>query len=479
MSQEETNRITTSSHTQYQSIGPIESDAQEEEIQLNNRYNNYQKWFKYWLISIATVLVTGVVVYGSWVEPIQDLEPRYFNGTHDFAPTVILISLDGTVNHDLSLHLTPVLSEMAQEGVKAKYMTPSFPPITFPNHWSLVTGLYPESHGIVGNYFYDAHLNDSFYYKSPDKSWDSKWWGGEPIWITTVKQNKKSGVIMWPGCSTAFEGDRRATYTVAFNNDVSFDDKVDQVFDWVDLPLEDRPQFIGLYVPQIDQAGHRYGPYANKTLTQLQKADQSIGRLLDGLESRNLTEIVNVIVVSDHGMSETSPSRLIFYEDYLTTTELELIWRVEGYPIFGIRIRPDHPTPAVAIEQLYRAFLRIQQRHHQIQVWKRDDVPDRFHFRHSHRIPPLIILPDPGWNLVRHAEYDPATDIDYQPKGVHGYDNLSPQSRAIFVARGPAFDVGRVARPFQNTELYQLIARILHLQPVSNNNTMNGYLELM
>ncbi|KAI7903852.1 alkaline-phosphatase-like protein [Cokeromyces recurvatus] len=441
--------------------------------------DTYQKCFKIWLITIATILVSSVIVYGL-VVPQHTMEPRYSNGTHIFAPTVILISLDGTVNHDLDLHVTPVLSQMAQEGVKAKYMTPSFPPITFPNHWSLVTGLYPESHGIVGNYFYDVDLNDSFYYKSPDQSWDSKWWGGEPIWITAVKQNKKSGVIMWPGCSTVFEEDLRPTYSVAYSDYVTFDEKVDQVFDWFDLSLEDRPQFIGLYVPQIDQAGHAYGPYANETITQLKKADQSVGRLLKGLEIRNLTDIVNVIVVSDHGMSETSSSRLIFYEDFLSQEELELIWRVEGYPIFGIRIRPDHPAPEAAVDQLYKAFLRIQAHYPHIQVWKREQVPERLHFRHHvARIPPLIVLPDPGWNLVSHAEYDPRKGLDYQPKGVHGYDNLSPQSRAIFVARGPAFEQGQTIRPFWNIELYHLMARILYLTPTSNNNTLNGFLETM
>ncbi|KAI9283227.1 alkaline-phosphatase-like protein [Sporodiniella umbellata] len=350
-------------------------------------------------------------------------------------------------------------------------------PITFPSHWSLVTGLYPESHGVVGNYFYDPVLNDSFDGKNPKYSTDEKWWGGEPIWITSVKQKVKSGVIMWPGCSTTFQG-QRPTYLVPFNNFVTFDEKVDQVFDWLDLPVEDRPQFIGLYVPQIDQAGHRYGPYANETIKELKRADASIGRMLEGIKQRNLTHIVNTVVVSDHGMSETDKDRLIFYDTYLTQEESSLIWKLEDSPILGIRVRPEIEDQEAAIETLYQAFKRIQAHHPQFDVYKRQDVPLRFHFSHHHRIPPLIVLPEPGWNLVTHQEYDPTQGEQFIPRGTHGYDNRSPQSRAIFVAQGPDFPSNRTIKPFWNVELFNILARILHLNPTINNGTLNGHLHL-
>ncbi|GAN09087.1 nucleotide pyrophosphatase [Mucor ambiguus] len=459
--------LPTTNHTRYQSIGPIEPEEEPSPIQ--------HKIGAIALAVMASLLLSGVFVYGLTVSDEQ--QPAFNNGTHAFAPTVIFISLDGTVNQDLEFHITPVLSEMADNGVRAEYMTPSFPPITFPNHWSLVTGLYPEAHGVVGNYFYDAHLNDSFYYKSPDKSWDSKWWGGEPIWITAVRQNKKSGVIMWPGCSTEFNG-LRPSYSVAYSDYVSFDDKVDQVFDWFDLPLEDRPQFIGLYVPEIDQSGHAYGPYANETLTALHMADQSIGRLLEGLRERNLTDVVNVIVVSDHGMSTSDRSRLIYYDDVLTKEELDLIWTIEAYPTLGIRPHL-HLDQDKAVETLYQAFRRL---HNSLEtphfeVYKKQDFPDRFHFRDNVRIPPLLVLPDAGWNLVTHKDYH-GGGAPYQPRGVHGYDNLSPDSRAIFVAQGPHFPKGKTIAPFWNIELYSVMSRILHLTPASNNNTLNGILEL-
>ncbi|KAI8888638.1 Phosphodiest-domain-containing protein [Backusella circina FSU 941] len=465
---ENSSLLPTTEHTHYQSIGPSEPEETE---------TAWPKLFTIILTILATILVLGVMAYG--LLSTNEIPPLvYNNGTHEFMPTVLFISLDGVVNHDLDLGVTPILSKMGKQGSKAQYMTPSFPPITFPNHWSLVTGLYPESHGIVGNYFYDSQLNDSFYYKSPSHSWDAKWWGGEPIWITAVRQNKKSAVIMWPGCSTSFNGDR-PTYNVDFNDNMSIDEKVSQVFDWLDFPVEERPQFIGMYVQQVDQAGHAYGPYANETMKALAKADIGIGKLLSGLKERNLTDIVNVMVVSDHGMSETDASRLIYYDDILTKEELAMIWKVETEPTLGIRPFPDLDQ-SEAVETLYQAFVRLHKslaKPH-FQVYKREDFPSRFHFRDNVRIAPLLVLPDPGWNLVTRERFDPTLNKTYNPRGVHGYDNISPESRAIFVAKGPDFPKEEEIQPFWNIELYSVMSNILGLKPAANNNTLNGLLQI-
>ncbi|KAI8375924.1 alkaline-phosphatase-like protein [Radiomyces spectabilis] len=425
------------------------------------------------LVALVTGVATVAVVQS---RPTQPLPIIYNNGTHDFHPTVIFISLDGVVNHDLDLSITPHLSRLAKEGQRAHWMTPSFPPITFPNHWSLVTGLSVEAHGIIGNYFFDPARNKSFNYKSPADSWDADWWGGEPIWITAERQQKTAGVIMWPGCSSVFYG-VQPSLSVAYSDNVSFDDKVDIALGWLDLPLEDRPQFVGLYVPEIDQKGHAYGPYASQTLKQLQMADGTIGRLLKEIDARNLTNIVHIMVVSDHGMSATDKSRLIYLDDGLTQEELDLIWRTENFPALAIRPYP-HADEEQAVDTLYRAFKRFQGQLDEphFEVYKRKDIPDRFRFRNNDRIAPLFVLPDPGWNFVKRSEFDPEHD-DFHPRGTHGYDNLSPESRAIFVARGPTFEPG-VLKPFTNTELYQVMSRVLQLEPAPNHGLLNGKLEL-
>ena len=277
---------------------------------------------------------------------------------------------------------------------------------------------------------------------------------------------------MWPGCSTIFENDLQPSMVIDFDNDVTFDEKVDLGLNWLDLPIEDRPQFINMYVQQIDQAGHRYGPYANETLTQLQKADKSIGRLLDGLERRNLTHIVHLIIVSDHGMSATSDSRTIFYDDEFTKDEMSRIKSVEGDPLLLIR---PHNEEDDSVDVLYNAFLRLQQKNGgHMRVYKRQDIPDRFQFKSHVRIPPLMVLPDNEWIIT-------TRDRKWSSKGVHGYDNLDPQSRAIFVGAGPTFwedhQPGTVLEPFWNVELYSLFTRILDLEPAANNGTLKGYLK--
>lgn len=185
------------------------------------------------------------------------------------------------------------------------------------------------------------------------------------------------------------------------------------------------------------------------------------------------------MVVSDHGMSESDNSRLIYYDEVLTTEELDLIWRIETYPTLGIRPRPE-VDETEAVEILYQAFRRLYDSLDEphFEVYKREDFPSRYHFRDNIRIPPLLVLPDPGWNFVTRKEFDPKSGNRYSPRGIHGYDNLSPESRAIFVAQGPNFPVQKTVVPFWNVELYNVMSRILHLKPANNNNTLNGLLEL-
>lgn len=186
------------------------------------------------------------------------------------------------------------------------------------------------------------------------------------------------------------------------------------------------------------------------------------------------------MVVSDHGMSESDASRLIYYDDVLTKEELSLIWRVEAQPTLGIRIHPSR-NETESVEILYQAFKRLHKSLEtpHFEVYKKEDFPDRFHYRNNDRIAPLLVLPDPGWNLVTRKEFDPHYGNVYSPRGVHGYDNLSPESRAIFVAQGPDFPKKKVIEPFWNIELYDVMARILHLKPTENNNTLNGLLKVV
>lgn len=366
------------------------------------------------------------------------------NGTSLFAPTTILISLDGFRADFLYRGLTPTLNSFIREGVSPKYMLPSFPSVTFPNHFTMATGLYPEAHGVVGNTFWDPAQRKEFYYTDPKKSLQAEWWGGEPIWRTAERQNVRVAVHMWPGSEAHFDY-FVPTYVDKYNGSEALPRKVDRIMGLLDLPgPEDvgaqsdqpRPQLIAAYVPNVDSDGHKYGPNSTEIRQTIKNADNMLGDILSGLKARNLTDIVNVVVVSDHGMATTDTSRLIQLEDLIDPAELE---HIDGWPHYGLR-----PKKIGELERLHKQVVDRAQNLSSIEVYLRDvDMPERYHFSQNERIAPLWIIPKAGWAIVDKSEGDVVEMLKnhdvYHPRGVHGYDHEHPLMRAIFIARGPAF----------------------------------------
>ncbi|TKA31696.1 hypothetical protein B0A50_01774 [Salinomyces thailandicus] len=415
------------------------------------------------------------------------------NGTHTFKPTTILISLDGFRADFLHRSISPTLASFIQAGVSPKYMLPSFPSLTFPNHFTLVTGLNPESHGVVGNTFFDPDMDDGeggkgmqFDYGVAAKSMKPKWWNAEPLWLTAEKQGLKTAIHMWPG-SEAHIGSIEPAYVDKYNGKESLDNKVRRILGWLDLPGEgegrqasgeadERPQLIAAYVPNVDADGHAYGPNSTYIRSTIREVDSMLGMLFTSLEERNLTDIVNVVVVSDHGMATTSTKRLIQLEDLIDTS---LIEHTDGWPLYGLRPYDDSQDQ---IESLYEQLSKAAKSSKYAgayEVYLRDkDMPKRYHFSKNHRIAPLWIVPTAGWAVVTKNEFNVADalkqDQPFSPRGLHGYDNQHPLMRAIFIARGPAFPhtAGSELKPFQNTEVYNIVCDSLGLEPVPNNGTL-------
>ncbi|KAF1813580.1 Phosphodiest-domain-containing protein [Eremomyces bilateralis CBS 781.70] len=399
------------------------------------------------------------------------------NGTSLFAPTTIIVSLDGFRADFLQRGLTPTLNAFVREGISPLYMTASFPSVTFPNHFTLVTGLYPETHGIVGNTFWDPDLQDSFYYTDKE-AMDPKWWNGEPIWVTAEKQSVRSAIHMWPG-SEAHIGGIEPTFVDKYNGSEILSKKVDRVLELLDLPgLESsdhpqpRPQLIAAYIPVVDSAGHKYGPNSTDIRQTIQNVDNMLAGLFNGLEERNLTDIVNVVVVSDHGMATTSTQRLMQLEDLVDVSRIE---HIDGWPLIGLR-----PKDPADLEDLYNQIKAKAETNPHIEVYLRDrDMPERYHFRNNDRIAPLWIVPEAGWAIVKNDEFNVAEGLIngdvYHPLGLHGYDPEHPLMRAIFVARGPAFPHKPDSRVevFQNTEVYNIICESIGIVPSPNNGTLH------
>lgn len=425
--------------------------------------------------SILVLVAAKLSLHRKGVIPIQ---PMRSNGTALFAPTTILISLDGFRADFLNRGITPRLNKFIAEGVSPVYMTPSFPSVTFPNHYTLVTGLYPESHGIVGNTFWDESLQEEFYYTNPN-AMQPKWWGGEPLWVTAEDQGIRTAIHMWPG-SEAHIAAVEPSFLDKYNGKEPLGNKVSRILELLDKPgLENelaevrvmRPQLIAAYVPNVDGDGHLYGPNSTEIRVTIQDVDTMLDHLFLGLEARNLTSIVNVVIVSDHGMATTDVNRMIQLESIIDTS---LIEHIDGWPLYGLR-----PKEPAHLQALYDALKAEASVNPNFDVYLRDvDMPERYHFSKNKRIAPLWIVPKTGWAIVTMEEFDIAQakkdGTIYHPRGLHGYDHEHPLMRAIFVARGPAFPHAPNSRvePFQNIEVYNIICDSLNLSPRPNNGTI-------
>lgn len=366
------------------------------------------------------------------------------NGTALFAPTTLIISLDGFRADFLQRGLTPRLNAFVKEGVSPLYMNPSFPSVTFPNHYTIATGLYPESHGVVGNTFWDPRLEAEFYYTDPARSMDPKWWGGEPFWVTAESQGIRTAVHMWPGSEAHVMG-TEPSFLDRYNGKEKLANKAARILEFFDKPgIEDpdadvndlRPQLVAAYVPNVDADGHKYGPNSTEIRSTIRDVDTMLDQLFRGLEERNLTNIVNVIVVSDHGMATTDISRMVQIDDIVDMTKVE---HLDGWPLVGIR-----PKAPADLDVLHQQALENLRGNPNFEVYLKDkDMPERYHFSKNDRIAPLWIIPKAGWAIVAREEFDikeaKSKGLTYDPRGLHGYDHEHPLMRAVFIARGPAF----------------------------------------
>ncbi|KAH9041999.1 Phosphodiest-domain-containing protein [Lactarius pseudohatsudake] len=397
------------------------------------------------------------------------------NGTQNFKRTVLLVSIDGLRADYLDRGLTPHLLDVSKKGLRAKFMKPVFPinaeMVPLSNHWTLMTGLYAESHGIVANNFWDAETDSEFHYNNISSCWEPH----------------------WPGPAQTLSG-ASPTYFVPWANKVSLDTKLDQILDWIDLPLSERPQLILTYEPSLDQAGHAKGPYSREVNETLRYVDGFVRDLHDSLVARNLTEIVDVIFVSDHGMTDTSHPELVYIDDLLGENGWKAVKHEDGWPSMGLHFDPS----ANASHYLDVLLTAAEDNSEKFDVYTPQTMPERYHFAHSSRIAPVYVVPKMGYVLTTRAEGDVSLS-----KGNHGYDNNDPTMSAVFVAHGPFSSTAKIAHDkqsssyrlrgpsnpnkgwhstsddtyvmdgFQNVEIYNLVMKLLGIPQVEAAQT-NG-----
>ena len=367
---------------------------------------------------------------------------------------LILISFDGFRADYLDRHLTPTLEALAADGVRAQAMKPSFPTLTFPNHYTLVTGLYPDHHGIVNNRMTDPASGARFVYNDPKTTADPAWWNGEPLWVSVEKQGRHAGTMFWPGSDVAIGG-VRPSHWMPFDGKMTPDQRVDQLLQWIDLPAAQRPIFYTLYFEQVDHAGHDQGPDSDEVDHALRDVDAALARLVDGLKQRHLFERTNLVIVADHGMTATSHDRVIYLDDLIALDDVDVV----NYGILaGINPVAGHDSAAGEATLLAA--------HAAMHCWRKSQVPARLRYGTHARVPALLCLADDGWVVTSHAQE--ATRKHFS-LGEHGYDNDDPAMRALFVAHGPAFEHGLVVPEFDNVDVYPLLTHLLDIRPQPND----------
>ena len=372
-------------------------------------------------------------------------------------PTLLLVSFDGWRWDYHTRTPTPHLRSLMARGARAEALIPSFPTKTFPNHYTLVTGLYPGHHGVVGNSMRDPRSGRLFTLRTRDEVSDAMWWGGDPIWNGVQRAGRPAAAMFWPGSEAPIAGMRPSRW-FAYDEGRSNADRVDQVLAWLDLPEAERPAFITLYMSDADGAGHSFGPDSPELVRALERLDDALGRLLRGVSQRRLLEQVNIIVTSDHGMADTNPQRVIYIDDVMSRSDGEVI---ELNPGLAVWPRPGRQ------EAVYR---KLAVAHPRLSVYRRRETPAHWRFRDHERVPPIVGVADEGWSVMRRAGVVEAFARSIRRVGGnHGYDPQVRSMHALFVAAGPAFRQDAVVPAFENVHVYELMCAVLGIRPSPND----------
>jgi predicted AlkP superfamily pyrophosphatase or phosphodiesterase len=377
------------------------------------------------------------------------------------APALVLISIDGFRADYIERPPAANLRALAGRGVRAEWMTPVFPTKTYPTHYTMVTGLWPEHHGVVGNTMWDPGIGYRFRFSDPTAVADPRWWGGVPIWVTAERRGLRTAALFWPGTEAAIGG-VRPTWWRRYDGSVPNGERVRQLLEWLALPPDSAPRLLITYFDVVDRRGHEFGPDAPETDAAIGQVDSAIGALVAGIEARGLGGQVNLVIVSDHGMAVVAKERTIYLDDYLDLSRVEVI---DWSPVAALAPRAGGDP-----EWLHSA---LRGRHPRLSVHRRDEVPERYHYREHPRIPPVIAVADDGWEITTRERGS------LPHRGNHGYDPALPSMRALFVADGPGFRDGAVVAPFGSVHVYELLCALLGMRPEPNDGALDSVRALL
>jgi len=379
-------------------------------------------------------------------------------------PIVIMIGIDGLRWDALDRYDAPTLEAIAAQGVRAESMTPVMPSKTFVNFYSLATGLYADSTGITGNMPYSKEHDAVM---GRDMHSETRWWGGEPIWVTAKKQGVKTAAMFWLGSEAKIKGER-PNHWMPYEHNKPHKERVDQVLEWLALPETERPRLLTIYFSDVDSAGHRYGPEMPEVGNALKKVDNSLADLRAGIEKLGLTDRVNLVVVSDHGMTKIDPEFLIYLDDYISMDNLFV-------PSFHSPAGPrSDPFVHIFVKDganIDEVYSKLKNAHNGMKVYKRADIPADWHMNNADRTGDIFAVADEGGMIFVRS----LTSVyKYPAKGMHGYDRFAQDMQTTFIAAGPNFKKGIKAKPIENVEVYGIIARALGIKPAKTDGNIKN-----
>lgn len=395
--------------------------------------------------------------------PLASLHRLSHHGRRDNAaedrPKLLLVSFDGFRWDYIDRVPTPNFHSISDEGVTVEYVENAYITKTFPNHYSLVTGLYAETHGIVANEMYDPALNQSFSMET-DSIYESRWWEeAVPLWVSIQKDGGRSGAAMWPGSDVKIHGMFPSQY-LHYNASVSFETRVEQIIEWFSAPKEEAVDFGVLYWEEPDESGHSLGPQSPLMDVVIAGIDEQLGFLINELKKAGLYEKVNLIVTSDHGMAQLSADNIIELDEYVSR---DLYTWVDKSPVVGILPKEGK------LEEVYSLLLDANPN---MVVYKKEDIPEHLHYQHNIRIMPILLEAKEGWTIMQNR-------TGPLMLGNHGYDNTLRSMQPVFVARGPAFRQKYVKTSMRSVDLYPLMCHILSIRPLPNNGSLHNVQDLL
>ncbi len=368
----------------------------------------------------------------------------------------VVISLDGCRWDYPQWYDTPFFDQMAAEGVESG-LIPSFPSKTFPNHYTLATGLYPDHHGIIANNFFDPATGRQFSLSDPQTKQDPVFYGGEPIWVTAQKNGINTVAYYWAGSDVRIQGITPWRYYSYEDKPLqTYDQRVNGIIDLLRLPEEERPRLIMSYFDQPDYNGHDFGPQDKHTRDAVVKMDRLMRRLYDGIQSLPIAGEVNLIILSDHGMTPLADERVVNLRRIL---DERWITSAEGNVPANLYVRPG------CIDSVCQALSTVGH----IQYWRKADVPAYLHYGSNPRVGDIVVLPDLGWVVCDslNGEY-----------GSHGFDPDFSDMHALFRAVGP--DFAHVRRPhFRNVDIYPLLCHLLGIRPAPCDGTLDEIRDIL